>query len=136
MQIMVQTIEERLNYRKVSDMQCVWFVFLLVFLNVLPVLTAASETEKSEPESFIAPGAILEKLPGKFNFTEGPVADAQGNVYFSDYRNNRICIWSVEGKLTVLLDDSRGSVGLDIDRNGNIEAAEGAGSRGRLLPLA
>ena len=37
----------------------------------------------------LAPGAKLEKLAGGFAFTEGPAADAQGNVYFTDQPNDR-----------------------------------------------
>jgi gluconolactonase len=52
------------------------------------VLTAASDCIHAE--SPIAPGAKLEKLSDGFKFTEGPTADAQGNVYFTDQPNNRI----------------------------------------------
>ena len=41
----------------------------------------------------IAPGAKLEKLAGDFKFTEGPTADKDGNVFFTDQPNNRIMKW-------------------------------------------
>ncbi|MBN2704696.1 MAG: SMP-30/gluconolactonase/LRE family protein [Pontiellaceae bacterium] len=41
-----------------------------------------------------APGATLTKLPGSYSFTEGPTADAEGNVYFTDHLNNRILKWN------------------------------------------
>jgi gluconolactonase len=47
----------------------------------------------------VAEGAKVEKLAGGFEFTEGPAADAQGNVFFSDIPNNRIHKWSLDGKL-------------------------------------
>ena len=33
-----------------------------------------------------------------YKFTEGPAADAQGNVFFTDQPNNRILKWSTDGK--------------------------------------
>ena len=52
---------------------------------------------------FSPPGAKLEKLVGGSAFTEGPVADAQGNVYFTDQPNDRILKWSIEGKLSTFM---------------------------------
>ena len=43
------------------------------------------------------------KLAGGFRFTEGPAADAAGNVFFTDIPNNRIHRWSLDGKLTTFL---------------------------------
>src|SRR5204863_2015731 len=40
-------------------------------------------------KSVLAPGAKLAKLAGGFAFTEGPAADAQGNVFFTDQPNDR-----------------------------------------------
>lgn len=45
----------------------------------------------------IAPGATLEKLGGGFSFTEGPTADRQGNVFFTDQPNDRIMKWNADG---------------------------------------
>ena len=103
-------------------MKRAWRGLTAAFLVVLTVWASGgfTQTASSEGESVIAPGAKLEKLPGAFNFTEGPVADERGNVYFSDYRNNRICMWSVEGVLSVFLADAWGPDGLDIDRDGRI----------------
>ena len=49
----------------------------------------------------IAAGAKLEKLADGFQFTEGPAADAQGNVFFTDQPNDRIMKWSADGKLSL-----------------------------------
>ncbi|MHC4799503.1 MAG: SMP-30/gluconolactonase/LRE family protein, partial [Planctomycetota bacterium] len=38
----------------------------------------------------VADGAKVEKLAGGFKFTEGPAADAKGNIFFTDIPNNRI----------------------------------------------
>lgn len=82
----------------------------------------------------VAPGAMVEKLAGGFQFTEGPACDGEGNVYFSDIPANRIHKWSVDGKLTTFREDSGGTNGLYFDGKGNLLACEG-GSR-RLTSIA
>lgn len=51
-------------------------------------------------QSIIAPGATVVKLADGFSFTEGPIADKDGNVYFTDQPNDLIYIWSVDGRLS------------------------------------
>jgi gluconolactonase len=68
----------------------------------------------------IAPGARLEKLSSDFKFTEGPAADQDGNVYFTDQPNDRIMKWSTDGKLTTFLQPSGRSNGLCFDAKGNL----------------
>jgi gluconolactonase len=79
----------------------------------------------AEPESLVAAKAKVEKLAGDFRFTEGPAVDAKGNVYFSDIPNNRIHIWSIEGKLSTFRENSGGANGLFFDKQGNLIACEG-----------
>ena len=79
--------------------------------------------------SVVADGAKVEKLAGDFSFTEGPAADAQGNVYFSDIPNNRIHKWSLDGKLSTFSENSGGANGLYFDKDGNLLACEGDGRR-------
>ena len=77
----------------------------------------------------VAEGAKVEKLAGGFAFTEGPAADAQGNIFFSDIPNNRIHKWSLDGKLSTFRENSGGANGLYFDKNGNLLACEGGGRR-------
>ena len=53
----------------------------------------------------IQPGAQLEKLADGFLFTEGPAADAKGNVYFTDQPNDRIMVWSLSRRLPAKYQD-------------------------------
>ena len=69
-----------------------------------------------------APGAKVEKLSGGFAFTEGPAADAQGNVLFTDQPNDRILKWSVDGKLSTFMKPCGRSNGLCFDAKGNLWA--------------
>jgi gluconolactonase len=75
-----------------------------------------------EKQGIIAPGAKVEKLADGFKFTEGPAVDADGNVFFTDQPNDRICKWSVDGKLSDFLQPSGRSNGLYFDKRGNLLA--------------
>jgi len=75
-----------------------------------------------EDSGIIAPGAKVEKLAGNFQFTEGPAADAQGNVFFTDQPNDRILKWSADGKLSTFLEPCGRSNGLCFDAQGNLWA--------------
>jgi len=79
--------------------------------------------------SVVADGAKVEKLAGGFNFTEGPAADARGNVFFTDIPNNRIHEWSQDGKLSTFRENSGGANGLYFDEEGHLLACEGGGRR-------
>lgn len=89
---------------------------LCCFLLSLPPAAAADQL------SVVAPGAQLTLLSDTFKFTEGPAADAQGNVYFTDQPNNKIYRWSVDGKLSVFHESPGRANGLYFDKAGNLLA--------------
>lgn len=91
----------------------VWLV-----LCVCGLANAARGQEADERRSVVADGAKLELLADGFEFTEGPAADADGNVYFTDQPNDAIHKWSVEGKLSTFLQPAGRSNGLYFDANG------------------
>jgi gluconolactonase len=68
-------------------------------------------------KDIVAPGAEIEKLAEGFAFTEGPATDRQGNVYFTDQPNNRILKWSIDGKLSVFVENAGRANGLYFDRD-------------------
>lgn len=68
----------------------------------------------------IAPGATLETLSGGFRFTEGPTADAEGNVFFTDQPNDRIMKWSVDGQLSTFMQPAGRANGMYFDAKGNL----------------
>jgi gluconolactonase len=91
---------------------------LLIVLPLFAILIAFVQQEGLD--EIIAPGAKLEKLADGFLFTEGPSADASGNVYFTDQPNNRIMVWSTEGVLSTFMQPCGRSNGLAFDRSGNL----------------
>jgi len=96
-----------------------------LFWAVAVFVTAAAwarAADEKEPSSVTAAGAKLEKLADGFAFTEGPAADAEGNVFFTDQPNDRILKWSVDGKLTNWMQPCGRSNGLCFDGKGNLIA--------------
>lgn len=79
--------------------------------------------------SLVAPGAEVVKLAGGFRFTEGPAADASGDVYFTDIPSQRIHIWSTEGVLSTFREDSGRANGLMFDPSGDLLVCEHADGR-------
>lgn len=75
-----------------------------------------------QKNGIIEENAIVEKLAGDFKFTEGPAADSQGNVFFTDQPNDRIMKWSIDDKLTTWMQPSGRSNGLCFDTNDNLWA--------------
>ena len=92
-------------------------------LTMATALVLVQTALADETNSVIAPGAKLEKLAGDFKFTEGPTADRDGNVFFTDQPNNRILKWSVaEGKLSTFMQPAGRANGMFFDSQGNLIA--------------
>jgi gluconolactonase len=70
--------------------------------------------------NIIAPGAAVTKIASNFLFTEGPAADRDGNVYFTDQPNDRIVKYDTEGKFTDWLKPAGRSNGMYFDSDGNL----------------
>jgi len=56
----------------------------------------------------------------QFTFTEGASVDKQGNVFFTDQPNNKIWEYSVDGKLSVFMEDAWHSNGTYFDSKGDL----------------
>ena len=78
----------------------------------------------SSQKQVVTAGSTPQLLADTFRFTEGPAADAQGNVYFTDQPNNRIHKWNAaDGRITVFMEDAGRANGLYFDKDGNLLAA-------------
>lgn len=88
----------------------------------IPLLMCLVSLTVSAQEGILAPEATLEKLSGGFSFTEGPAADKDGNVYFTDQPNDRIVVWSTDDLLSVWMKPCGRSNGLIFDKEGNLWA--------------
>ncbi|MHC4110045.1 MAG: SMP-30/gluconolactonase/LRE family protein [Planctomycetota bacterium] len=99
------------------------YVSMVLLITVLAVCCNGAQ------QSVVAEGAKVGKLAGDFKFTEGPAADAKGNIFFTDIPNNRIHKWSLDGKLSTFRENSGGANGLYFDKKGNLLVCEGGGRR-------
>jgi len=93
------------------------------------IALAAIVISSAQGANLLAPGAEVTKLAGDFKFTEGPAADAQGNIFFTDIPNNHILKWSLDGTLSTSRENSGGANGLYFDKDGNLLVCEGGGRR-------
>jgi gluconolactonase len=80
----------------------------------------------------IGPTGDVKKVHGNFQFTEGPAADREGNLYFSDVSGSKLYKVDAKGDLSVLLEDSKHTNGLMVNAAGNIVACE---MDGRLIEV-
>ncbi len=94
-------------------LKIILITFSLVFISL-------SFVQKKGMDEIIEPGDKIEKLADGFLFTEGPAADAKGNVYFTDQPNDRIMVWSLSGKLSTFMQPCGRSNGLSFDKDGNL----------------
>jgi gluconolactonase len=66
-------------------------------------------------DAVVPPDALLERVAGGFEFTEGPVWSPEGALLFSSPNTNAIYRWTPEGKVDVFRSKS-GYTGVDIGR--------------------
>jgi len=109
---------------------------ILTSVLMATILPATIALPLTAAESIVAPGAKVEKLAGEFLFTEGPTADAAGNVFFTDQPNDRILKWSVEGKLTTFAKPAGRANGMCFDAQGNLLACADEKNEMWLIPAA
>lgn len=93
----------------------------------LALFYASTDEQK---QNLIAPGAKLEKLWDKGEFTEGGAEGPDGCIYFSDIGNELMKFDPKTGKVTEYRNPSGRSNGMIIDAKGRLIVAEGANTGG------
>lgn len=93
--------------------------------SVAAFATTATAIAADQQTPVVASGAEIKKLASDFRFVEGPVADRDGSVYFSDIPNRRIHKWSLDGTVKAHRENSGGANGLYFDLAGRLVACEG-----------
>ena len=88
--------------------------------------------ERLDPalDALVAPGAVIERVAGGFQFTEGPLWRPDHTLWFSDVPGNVVRSLTPEGRVTVLIENAGGvstaPAGSFIGPNGMAEAPDGS----------
>jgi gluconolactonase len=81
--------------------------------------------EEPKPIAGVGPAGKIVKLHTGFKFTEGPAADKEGNVFFSDIPDEKIYrVDGKTGKLTTFVEKSNHANGLMFNAQGELVACE------------
>jgi gluconolactonase len=79
--------------------------------------------EQDSSANIIADNASPKLISSQFKFTEGPAADKQGNVFFTDITAGEIWKYSIDGELSLFMDKTGHSDGMYFDKKGNLITA-------------
>jgi gluconolactonase len=104
-------------------------IFLVIlFLVILLCGTATNNSLGNEPAktsanpSLVAADASLQLVVGDCKFSEGPAADKDGNVYFTDQPNDRIVRVDIDGAISDFLKPAGRSNGMFFAPDGKLIA--------------
>lgn len=86
-------------------------------------IRANPEGKSKQPlMGILLPGEDWQLLGEGYKFTEGPAANAKGEVFFTDIPNNRIHKIGLDGRVTVFAEDTGGGNGLMFGPDGKLYA--------------
>ncbi len=92
--------------------------YYIPFIALLLIFSGNGMAQTDDLSTVFRTGAVAEKIADGFQFTEGPTADKNGNVYFTDQPNDRIMIWNTKTGLSTFMQPSGRSNGLAFDDKG------------------
>lgn len=104
---------------------------IIVFFAAFSLLLSGPSVPRQEQETIpaVGPTGPIKQVASGLQFTEGPAADAEGNLYFSDVRGNTVYRLGIDGSLEPFLENSQGCNGLMVSREGRIVACQGGAKR-------
>src|SRR3954471_12462289 len=82
--------------------------------------TPDTPMQNKQQSKVVADGAAPRLIARQFSFTEGPTADKNGNVFFTDQPNDKIWKYDTDGKLSVFMEKTGRSNGMYFDKKGNL----------------
>lgn len=97
---------------------------LLSFVVVHSFLAGVSTAQEIKPIEGIGPTGPIQIVAQGFRFTEGPAADANGRLYFSDVFGARIHRLADDGSVETWLEDSGMANGLMFRKDGSLLACQ------------
>lgn len=100
---------------------------------LLPCLASLLATPVALAQSLdsglVTANAEVIEVGNDFAFLEGPVADAAGNLFFTDIDNNRVHKLDTAGTLSTVYEPSNHANGLTLDLDGSLLICEQSGQR-------
>jgi sugar lactone lactonase YvrE len=88
-------------------------------------IKANAESKSHQPVmSILVPGEEWQLVGDGYGFTEGPAANPQGEVFFTDIPRNRIHKIGLDGKVSVFKEETGGANGLAFGPDGKLYACE------------
>jgi gluconolactonase len=96
--------------------------FWRCILLILPVIGFIKVEAQDGASATLFEQDSLKLVARQFDFTEGPAADKEGNVFFTDQPNNTIWKYDTYGKLSLFSDHAGRANGTYFDKKGNLIA--------------
>jgi gluconolactonase len=103
--------------------------FAFLFALWLSGLIPATGGEVMSINDIVESGTEYQVLGTGYGFTEGPAADRDGNIYFSDGQNNSIYLYRPGSPITLFVNDSTDANGMMFNHKGELVVCEGAAYR-------
>ena len=94
-----------------------------------PAPIPAGAGSKQPIMDVLIPGEGWQLVAEGFKFTEGPAANAKGEVFFTDIPNNRIHKIGLDGKLSLFATNTSGGNGTMFGPDGNLYVAQNGAKR-------
>jgi gluconolactonase len=85
-------------------------------------LISLTFTGYSQDNTLVAPQAVVTKAGSGYIFTEGPSVAPDGRVFFTDQPNDKIDVWSEDGKITTFMQPCERSNGTYFNKQGELVA--------------
>jgi sugar lactone lactonase YvrE len=102
-------------------------LFVCLSLSVVPAaLVRAQDVPLSQ---ILIPGEAWKLVGEGYKFTEAPIADAQGNVYFADVPESKIFKIDASGKPALFLENTQATSGLEFGPGGKLYGCQSGGRR-------
>ncbi len=94
-----------------------------------PAPIRAAGPSKQPVASILSPGEGWQLVSEGHKFTEGPAANAKGEIFFTDIPSNRIHKIGLDGRVTVFKEDSGAANGLKFGPDGRLYACQNGRKR-------
>ncbi len=88
-----------------------------------PAAVKNGATKNNTLNDLLLPGEGWQLVGEGYKFSEGPVANAKGEVFFADGQSNNIWKVGLDGKVSEWVKDTKGSYGLAFGPDGRLYAA-------------